>query len=252
MVDLNNVVQGLSRSGAVSGFAGGLAGTALAGTLSGKKGRKMAKSAVKVGALAAVGGLAYTAWQRYKQRPRNGSVTDPSRSPAFGETLADPYSIERHSHPTVVSSVAANGRAPRWDRLERSRFEAGVDERPGSAGGLLLVRAMIAAAAADDHLSRDEQDRVFLEVGRLELAPEEKATLFDELRHPMMIHELAKQVPDQETALEVYAASLVAVDETRPEANAYLRQLAQTLELPASLVQSLHAQADAARRAEAA
>ena len=60
-MNLNNIVQGLSKSGAVSGFAGGLAGRALVGAMSGKKGRKMAKSALKVGALAAVGGLAYNA-----------------------------------------------------------------------------------------------------------------------------------------------------------------------------------------------
>jgi uncharacterized membrane protein YebE (DUF533 family) len=252
MVDLNNVVQGLSKSGAVSGFAGGLAGTALAGALSGKKGKKMAKSAVKVGALAAVGGLAYTAWQRYRQQPHTAGAVSPRYSSGLGQPPADRHSIEGSSQPTIASGGPVSRHLGRWDRLERSRFEAGVDERPGRGGGLLMVRAMIAAAAADGHLSRGEQSRIFVEASRQELTPEEKATLFDELSHPMMIHELANQVPDEETALEIYAASLVAVDETRPEAHAYLRQLAQTLELPASLIVSLHAQADAARRAEAA
>ena len=64
MLNLNNIVQGLSRSGAVSGFAGGLPGTAVAGALMGKKGRKMAKSALKLGGMAAVGGLAYAAYQQ--------------------------------------------------------------------------------------------------------------------------------------------------------------------------------------------
>ncbi len=252
MVDLNNVVQGLSKSGAVSGFAAGLAGTALAGALTGKKGKKVAKSAVKVGALAAVGGLAYTAWQRYRSQPpaAAGGISRPS--PVSGAPLVDPNPVEHHAHPTAASVDDFNGGASRWDRLDRRRFEAAIDERGAESGGLLLVRAMIAAAFADGHMNSDEQDRIFAEARRLALTPEEKATLFDELRQPLSPDALARQVPDPETALEVYAASLVAVDETRPEAHAYLRRLAATLELPEPLVVSLHAQADAARRAEAA
>lgn len=252
MVDLNNIVQGLSRSGAVSGFAGGLAGTALAGALTGKKGKKIAKSAVKVGALAAVGGLAYTAWQRHQQQSGNGTRAGSGHRPAPHEAVPGPGYVGNHPYPTGTQNPVAYGGSADWDHLDRRRFEAGIDERSGPAGGLLLVRAMIAAAAADGHMTPDEQDRIFREAGRLNLNPEEKATLFDELRHPLSLDDLARQVPNPETALEVYAASLVAVDETRPEAHAYLRQLAQTLQLPESLVQSLHAQADAARQAEAA
>jgi uncharacterized membrane protein YebE (DUF533 family) len=252
MVDLDNIVQGLSRSGAVGGFAGGLAGTALAGALSGKKGRKMAKSAVKVGALAAVGGLAYTAWQRYRQQRPGGSGTSTGHSPAIGVPLADPYSVERYSHPTIVQGAGAIGQAGRWERLDRNRFADAIDDRNAATNGLLLVRAMIAAAAADGHMNSEEQRRIFREAERLDLSREEKATLFDELRHPMSVDELALQVPNPETALEVYAASLIAVDETRLEARTYLRQLAQALKLPEPLVQSLHVQADSVRRAEAA
>jgi uncharacterized membrane protein YebE (DUF533 family) len=252
MVDLNAIVQGLSRSGAVSGFAGGLAGTAVAGALTGKKGRKFAKSALKVGALAAVGGLAYTAYQRFRQ-------TDPGDNPASGVgglgRDMHPGAGSRSQAPANPVAVGTSSPAPvdRWAHIDRERFETVItDSGDRGSGGLLLVRAMIAAAAADGHLDRGEQARIFDETHRLDLGPEEKAALFDELRAPLRLDQLVAQVTNPETAVEIYAASLVAIDETRVEGQAYLRKLAAALGLPEALVGSVHEQAELARRDEAA
>ncbi len=217
-MNLNNLVQGLSKSGAVSGFAGGLAGSALVGAVSGKKGRKMAKGALKVGALAAVGGLAYTAYQQYRQNNAGGQ--------ASGSAAA-----------TVAAAPA----------ITQERFDAVVENE--QSGGLLIVRAMIAAAASDGHLDAEEQQRVFAEVENLDLTREEKATLFDELRSPLGLSDIVAQVSEPEVAVEVYAASLIAIDETRSEAQAYLGSLALALELPQDLVQSIHQQATAPENA---
>ncbi|HSN52956.1 MAG TPA: tellurite resistance TerB family protein, partial [Woeseiaceae bacterium] len=202
------LLQGLTSSGAVSGFAGGLAGSALVGAISGKKGKKMAKGALKVGALAAVGGLAYTAYQRYRQ--------------------GDP---------------ANNGR---WaQHIPEERFAAVVDAGQDN-GALLLLRAMITAAASDGHMDSDERDRVFDEAGKLDLSAQEKATLFDELQRPLTMRDLVSQVDSPEVAVEVYAASLVAIDETREEGRTYLRALSLALDLPPELVSSVHEQVAAA------
>lgn len=202
-MDLQKLLQGLTSSGAVSGFAGGLAGSALVGAMSGKKGKKLAKGALKVGALAAVGGLAYTAYQRYRQ--------------------GDP------------------GNGGRWAHIPEERFAAVVDAEQGN-GALLLLRAMIAAAASDGHMDSDERDRVFDEAGKLDLSPQEKATLFDELQQPLTMRDLVSQVDSPEVAVEVYAASLVAIDETREEGRTYLRALSLALDLPPELVASVHEQ----------
>lgn len=58
MIDAKRLLDQLMGSGAAGGFVGGLAGGALAGLLSGKKGKKIAGSALKMGGLALVGGLA--------------------------------------------------------------------------------------------------------------------------------------------------------------------------------------------------
>ena len=218
-MDFNKIVQGLSSSGAVSGFAGGLAGSALVGAVSGKKGKKMAKNALKVGALAAVGGLAYKAYTNYRQQ----------NAAASGNQSA----------------------GAKWNSIGQERFEAVVEDEQ-SPGALLLIRAMIAAAASDGHTDSHEQDRVFEQADKLNLSQQDKAALFDELRNPLGMQALVSQVKNPETAVEVYAASLAAIDETRSEAKTYLRALAVALELPAELVQSIHAEVAAVKQQEAA
>ena len=61
MKDLQKLVGSLNKSGALSGFLGGVAGGGLTSLVSGKKSKKTGKKAVKYGALAAVGGLAWKA-----------------------------------------------------------------------------------------------------------------------------------------------------------------------------------------------
>ncbi len=217
-MDLNQIIKGLSSSGAVSGFAGGLAGSALVGAVSGKKGKKMAKGALKVGALAAVGGLAYTAYQRYRQN--SPALTSPGQAQAGTALPADNSA---------------------WSNITEQRFAA-VAENPDGAGSILLLRAMIAAAASDGHMDSDEQNRVFDEAEKLNLSQQDKARLFDELRSPRSLQQIVAEVGNPETAVEVYAASLIAIDEQRPEAQAYLRSLALALALPAELVTSVHEQ----------
>lgn len=229
-MDFNKIVQGLSSSGAVSGFAGGLAGSALVGAVSGKKGKKMAKNALKVGALAAVGGLAYKAYTSYRQQNgQNGQNTTASGSHAAGALPA----------------------GEQWNNIGQERFEAVVEDEQ-SPGALLLIRAMIAAAASDGHMDNHEQDRVFEQADKLNLSQQDKAALFDELRNPLGMQALVSQVKNPETAVEVYAASLAAIDESRGEAKTYLRALAVSLELPTELVQSIHAEVAAAKQQEAA
>ena len=51
-----------------------------------------------------------------------------------------------------------------------------------------------------------------------------------------------RKVPDAEAALEVYAASVYAVDETRPAGRIYLDALVSSLNLPQALVAGVEAE----------
>lgn len=67
MFDTKRILDQLVSSGVAGGLAGGLAGGALASAVSGKKAKKYAGTALKAGGLALIGGLAYKAWQSYKE-----------------------------------------------------------------------------------------------------------------------------------------------------------------------------------------
>ncbi len=235
MIDLNKIVSGLSQSGAMSGLAGGLAGGAAISALGSKKGRKMAKKAAKVGGLALIGGLAYKAYRDYRETQSPASPGGRSPAQGFGHTPATAVG------PQAPGTAAAIAAGSRWDGVRQADFEAAVAEEPAEGSrSLLIVRSMIAAAMADGHLDAEEQGRLFREIDRLELSAEEKGMLLDELRHPWPIHAIVSRCREPETAIEVYAASLLAIDETRPESGRYLGELSRLLQLPAPLVEEIH------------
>ena len=66
MFDSKRILDQLVGSGVAGGLAGGAAGALAVNALSGKKAKKYAGTALKVGGLAVIGGLAYKAWQHYK------------------------------------------------------------------------------------------------------------------------------------------------------------------------------------------
>ena len=67
MKDLQKLVGNLNKSGALNGFLGGVAGGGLTSLMGGKS-KKSSKKAVKYGALAAVGGLAWKAYKQYSEQ----------------------------------------------------------------------------------------------------------------------------------------------------------------------------------------
>ena len=114
-----------------------LAAGALAAVLLGTgAGREVTGAAVKLGGLAAIGGLAYKAYQNYK----TGNA--PSETPVAGEPELLPPPADTAFHP--------------------SQAPQGEDEFT-----LTLVRAMISAAKADGHVDDEEREKI---AGKLKLA----------------------------------------------------------------------------------
>lgn len=214
MTDVRRVLDQLLTGGAATGFAGGLAGGALASMLSGKKGRKLAGSAVKMGGLALVGSLAYKAWQTHQQ----GASATPG-APNVTTGLSD-------MTPPSLPAAPENGQF-----LPRPGDEAG-----GTALSLLLVRAAIAAAKADGKITVDESQKILQQINTLELSEQDKAFLLEEYARPLDIQGLVDAVDTPEHAAEVYAASVLAVTPASVSEALYLRTLAGALELEAGLV----------------
>jgi uncharacterized membrane protein YebE (DUF533 family) len=224
MIDLDRIMSGLSRSGAAAGLAGGLVGKTLG-------------KVAQVGGLALVGGLAWKAYQQY----RNGN---PSPFPGPSTAPKTAWTPATATGPQAPGTSAALAAAHRWQDVRRQDFEA-VTAEPATEGSrsVLLIRAMIAAAMADGHLDSGEQGRLFREIDRLELTVEEKGMMLEELRRPWSIDRLATSCHEPETAIEVYVAALLAIDETRPEGAAWLDQLARALMLPPALIEAIRVRA---------
>lgn len=188
-----------AKRNALSGAAGLAAGMLLSG---GKPG-KLLGNAAKAGALAAVGGLAYKAWQNYQQ-------SQAGAAPVPSEEAFIPAASDTHAHEEL---------------------------------GKTLVRAMIAAAKADGRIDADEKEAIFEKLKTMPLSAEEKAWVFDELSSPLDINAVVARADTPEHAAEIYAASLVAISADTAAEQAYLEALAIKLKLDPALVTEIHRQA---------
>lgn len=221
MVDINKIMSGLGSSG----LLGGLAGGAVAGGLMSKKGRKTAKTLLQVGGVAAVGTLAWKAYQDYQSNNSPASDASAEQGTTYGQNTSPNHQ---------VNEVASNALP-----LQQTHFENLSNSNHDS---LFVVKSMVAAAMSDGHIDGNEYQNIIQKTDDLGLSNEEKTLVFNEIKQPMSIEQLTAQVSSPQVALEVYTASLLAIDETRAEAQQYLSQLASGLQLPPPLVDSIHAQ----------
>ncbi|MCG8558873.1 MAG: tellurite resistance TerB family protein [Hyphomicrobiales bacterium] len=213
---------GLNLQSFVSG-PGGLATGALAGGLAGlllggKKPKKLAKSALKVGGAAVVGGLAYKAWRDWQA---NKSPSGPA-PPA--EVAMPPAGT-----PFLPATAAEE------DDLSQA-----------------LMRAMIAAAKADGHVSDDERARIDTQLEALQIDAEQRAFIDTELAKPLDIDAVAAGAKCPEQAAEIYTASLLAIDPNGAAERGYLAMLGARLKLDPGLIEHLHANIGAGIEQQAA
>ena len=232
MFDLNKIMDALqndpnARRTALAGGGGVAAGLA-ASMLMGKKGRKMMGKAAKYGAVAAVGGLAYHAWNKHRQ---NKAVAEGGSAPAQAAAPAG-------SDPALAAEYEA---APTGTAF----LPAPSDEAAHDALGRSLVRAMIAAAKADGKIDAEEKAAIFERLNGMDLDADAKAFVFDELSAPLDVNAVVAGATCPETAAEIYAASLVAIEADTAAEQAYLQMLAARLELEPGLVEEIHRSAEA-------
>ena len=189
-----------------------LAAGALAAVLLGTgAGRQLTGTALKLGGLAAIGGLAYKAYQNY----RNGE--QPQRT--------DPATAEPELLPPPTDSEFHPAQAPQGE----GEF------------ALMLVRAMIAAAKADGHIDEEERRKIGDKLSLSGLGGEAEAFMRKELEAPLDIDAIVASATTEAQKAELYTASRLAIDaDTRAE-RCYLDLLAGRLGLPDGLVDHIEA-----------
>jgi uncharacterized membrane protein YebE (DUF533 family) len=190
-----------------AGAALGGLGAILLGT---GAGRSLAASAVKLGGLALIGGLAYKAYQNYQQ--------------------GQPVLTGRQAPQQALLAAPAG-----------SGFEPAAVSNEKAA---LLIRAMIAAAAADGRIDAREQQSIIGGLGQAGVGGEARQFLMREASSPASVDELAESVTSPEEALQVYTAARIAVDPDEEEEHEFLSTLAGRLGIDPRLA----AQVDATAR----
>lgn len=105
-----------------------------------------------------------------------------------------------------------------------------------------LLQAMVAAARADGHVTHAERTAIEARLTRLGLAAEMQALIAAELDSPLDVGRIAGLARTEAEAVEIYAASLLVVDEAGEAERAYLAALADRLGLATALVAHVHAQ----------
>lgn len=200
-------------SPSAKGAMGGAASGALVSMLMHPKARKkLGKTAVKVGGMAAIAGVGYLGYKRWQKSKGNGSA---------------PASEAVEQSTTAV--------------LEDPVTEVEVSDSLGEK----MLLAMISAAAADGNIDNLEMDTLLDSMDAAELSPEENSRLTAALNEPPTLEAIAAMPSGLEEASELYAASIEAIAPDTPAEHLYLRRLARALSLDASLVQQIHAAAGA-------
>lgn len=205
---LANKAKGFATTNPGAVAAAGAIGALLLGT---RAGRSVGSGALKLGGLALVGGLAYSAYRNWQQgrSPQSASADISEAAPETG-----------FASPAVP------------DAQERA---------------VAAIRAMIAAAKADGHIDNLEHSRIVGRFQDLGIEGDAQRFLATEMAAPLNIAALAATATTTERAVEIYAASVVAIDPDSDAERAYLDALAARLNLDPQLRAHLDAQAAAVR-----
>ncbi|MDN7133146.1 tellurite resistance TerB family protein [Halomonas sp. MC140] len=223
-VDVKGVLSGLSKqfgggsgSSQGSGSSGGfdvkslLGGGAMGMLVGSKRGRSMGGKALKYGAIAGVGMLAWKAWQS-SQAVKGG-----------GE------------QPSTEQASAAEG--------ERVEVLSGEFQERRS---LELLQAMIMAARADGHIDEQEQALITEQIDALGADQEMHSWVEQQLKAPLDAQALAREADSPQAAREMYLISVAVTDDQNPMERAWLDQLASALNLPKEMTTELEHQAQQA------
>jgi uncharacterized membrane protein YebE (DUF533 family) len=184
-------------------------GAVLAVLLGTGAGRAVTGSALKLGGLAAVAGLAYKAFQNYQsgKQPAEAAAHEPELLPAPEDTSFHP------------------SQAPQGEQ----EF------------ALALVRAMIAAAKSDGHIDDEERRKIADKLSLFGIGAEAEKFLIEELERSDILSELVAAAKTDAQKIELYTASRLAVNPDSRSERGYLDLLAGRLGLPDALVEHVEA-----------
>ncbi|QSP96357.1 tellurite resistance TerB family protein [Marinobacter salinisoli] len=221
MQDLGNQMRGGAGKSGVdlkSMLGGGLLGMLLGSG----RGRKMGGKALKYGALAGIGALAWKAYQNHQAQAQGQGNTQGSSS-SLGASLGP-------------SSMASEQGQP----IEQ------LHGREQEQRGLEILQAMIMAARADGHIDENEQVLLVQEIEKLGADAELQEWIQQQLRAPLDAQAVARNADSPQAAREIYLVSAAMIDEQNDLERAWLNQLGAALQLEPAMTEELERQVQAA------
>ncbi|HRD72955.1 MAG TPA: DUF533 domain-containing protein [Aquimonas sp.] len=209
---------------------GQMLGSGMDGLLGGGQGKKRRRSDSLLGGLSTgtkaqlglgIVGIAMAAFEHYQQQSKASAPVTPSAVVPPPPPMAPPViPVPPTSPPPHMPTVDANSLPPE------------------QAAALIMVRSMIAAAAADGLIDGDERERILQHARQAGFDADDQAVLDAELSRPLSIPELAGQTrPEQ--AIEVYAAAMLSMDVDTDKERAWLQRLGDALNLTAQQRQQI-------------
>ena len=113
-----------------------------------------------------------------------------------------------------------------------------VDEDRAS----LLVRIMVAAANADMRIDEQERGRILAKIEESGVGPDTQEFVLREMRSPMTLDQITREVSGPDVAAQAYAAALAAIDVDKPTERRFLAALAERTGLDTEVVNEIHDQ----------
>lgn len=202
-LDMLNKVNG--PSGGMEHATGlGAVATLAMSMLMGRNSSGFAGKAIKMGGVGALGGIAMKAFQAWQQSQQSNA-------------------------PDIQGFAALS---PAVHELSG----ADADQRAET-----LLIAMIAAAKADEHIDDTEAQRLTRAIEQSGMEADAQNFFIQEMRKPLDAGRIAALADDLETGAEIYAATLLVVDEMSAAERIYLGDLRDKLALPSELAAALEA-----------
>ncbi|MDX2264258.1 MAG: tellurite resistance TerB family protein [Hyphomicrobiales bacterium] len=223
---------GQAGGGALGGLLDqlkGLDGQDMVERLKGAGGDMLArtKEGVQGGDPLAIGGLAALA----------GAILGGGRGALGGAVGAGALAVlAKIAYDAMQKGKSGQGELPLGLREPQTPDEAAtLENRAG-----LILQAMVTAAKADGDIDKREMDKIS---AKLEETGADKSMIdlvHQRMQGPADLAGLISAVPDDETGLQVYAATLLAIEVDTDTERRYLRDLATGLKLDPAAVASVH------------
>jgi uncharacterized membrane protein YebE (DUF533 family) len=115
-----------------------------------------------------------------------------------------------------------------------------AEENAQQATARLMIRAMIEAAKADGEIDDDERARILGKLAESGADEAQRAFVLAEMQKPLDLDALVRDVPSREVGVQVYAASLLAINVDTPAEADYMQRLAAALGLDEAAVTGVH------------